>query len=180
MFTMCRFLAYSLVAVALLFFGEKACAQDLATAYKTKIQPFLKAHCSECHGPEVKKAGLRLDNLNPDFGDPRTMATWVKAHDKLVAGEMPPKKSERPPQRDLDMVTQLLHKELHSASLEKQQKEGRVVLRRLNMFSLILVGVAAAFSYSLVALGLNLSSGGQAAGTAVLWLEGGRLCAAGA
>ncbi len=33
------------------------------------------------------------------------------------------------------------------------------VLRRLNMFSLILVGVAAAFGYSLVALGLNLLSG---------------------
>lgn len=43
------------------------------------------------------------------------------------------------------------------------------VLRRLNMFSLILVGVAAASSYSVVALCLNLFSGGQvAAGTAFL------------
>jgi len=108
-----------------------AAAQDLAS-FQSKIKPFLHAHCVDCHGPDVKKAGLRLDQLKPDFADARTMALWVKAHDKLVAGEMPPKKRPRPPQRDLEIVTQWLHQELHAASLDKQRKQGRVVLRRLN------------------------------------------------
>jgi hypothetical protein len=121
-----------LIAVACLSFTGVVQAQDPAATYRDKIRPFLDAHCIECHGKIVKRAGLRLDELMPDFGDVKTAASWVKAHDKLVAGQMPPKKRERPPQADLDMVTQWLQRELHAASLAKQQKEGRVVLRRLN------------------------------------------------
>src|SRR5437762_2945837 len=102
-----------LLAVAMVLFTGNVRGQDAFTA---KIKPFLDAHCVDCHGPDVKKAGLRLDQLKPDFSDAKTMALWIKAHDKLVAGEMPPKKRARPPQRDLDLVTQWLHKELHAAS----------------------------------------------------------------
>ncbi len=116
----------------MLWFVRGASAQDLTASFKAKIKPFLDAHCVDCHGPDVKKAGLRLDELKPDFANPKTAALWIKAHDKLVAGAMPPKKRERPPPRDLELVTQWLLKELHAASLEKQKKEGRVVLRRLN------------------------------------------------
>jgi Protein of unknown function (DUF1592)/Protein of unknown function (DUF1588)/Protein of unknown function (DUF1585)/Protein of unknown function (DUF1587)/Protein of unknown function (DUF1595)/Planctomycete cytochrome C len=129
---MSRSCSLPLVAVAILIFGGSVCAQDLASSFKAKIRPFLDAHCVDCHGPDVKKAGLRLDELQPDFGDPKTMALWVKAHDKLVAGAMPPKSRKRPSPRDLDMVTQWLYKELHAASLARQRKEGRAVLRRLN------------------------------------------------
>ncbi len=103
-----------------------------AAAVKNVLRPFLDAHCIDCHGAEVKKAGLRLDQLKADFNDPRVMATWVKVHDKIASGEMPPKKRPRPAQADVAKVTQWLHKDLHTASLDKQKKEGRVVLRRLN------------------------------------------------
>jgi len=116
---------------AMFFFLGSASAQDQAS-FKTTIKPFLDAHCIDCHGAETKKAGLRLDNLKADFSDTRTMATWVKVHDRIAAGEMPPKKRERPAERDLKTTTAWLHKELHAASLDKQKKEGRVVLRRLN------------------------------------------------
>ncbi len=99
---------------------------------KHALRPFLDAHCIDCHGSTVQKAGLRLDTLKFDLGDPRTMAQWVKVHDKLATGAMPPQKRERPPQRDLDQATRGLHKELHAASLDLQKKQGRVVLRRLN------------------------------------------------
>ncbi len=113
----------------MLIFTGSVPAQD---AFKAKIKPFIDAHCVDCHGAETKKAGLRLDELKPDFNDSRAMATWIKAHDKMVQGEMPPKKRPRPAKDELDAVTHWLHKELHAASLEKQKKEGRVVLRRLN------------------------------------------------
>ena len=100
--------------------------------FKTKIKPFLEAHCVDCHGPEVKKAGLRLDELKLDLENPKALALWIKAHDKIVQGEMPPKKRPRPPQAELDQVTQWLNQQLHAQSRQKQEKEGRVVLRRLN------------------------------------------------
>src|SRR5262249_20358402 len=100
--------------------------------FTARMKPFFDAHCIDCHGPEVQKAALRLDQLKPDLGDARTMARWVRIHDRIAAGEMPPKKRPRPPRADLDAVTQTLPKELHAASLQRQQKEGRTVVRRLN------------------------------------------------
>ena len=121
-----------MIAVVLVLAARGACAQDVPASFKAKIKPFLDAHCVECHGPDVKKAGLRLDDLKPDFADPKTAALWIKAHDKLAAGAMPPNNRAGPPQRDLEMATQWLRTELQTASLERQKKEGRVVLRRLN------------------------------------------------
>src|SRR5262249_52372105 len=85
-----------------------------------------------CHGPRVQKANLRLDTLQPEFGDERNLAIWSTVHDKLSAGEMPPKKREQPPQEEVRTATTWLQRHLHAASLERQQKQGRVAIRRLN------------------------------------------------
>ncbi len=127
-----RFLSLPLLIAAAFANGERASAQDVAATFKAKVKPLIAAHCLDCHGPDIQKAGLRLDTLQPNLADERTLATWVLVHDKLVAGEMPPKKRERPEKSELDAATQWLHKELHAASLERQQKKGRVIVRRLN------------------------------------------------
>src|SRR5262249_11552256 len=98
------FLIACVLVVVLLGPLPPADAQE-AAAFKTLIQPFLDTHCTACHGPGVQKAGLRLDNLKADFRDPHDMEQWIKVHDKLVAGAMPPPKRERPAKRDLDAVT---------------------------------------------------------------------------
>src|SRR5262249_15535450 len=107
-------------------------AQDLATSFKTKVKPLLENHCIDCHGPTQQKANLRLDNLQPDLRDERMLAVWTTVHDKLAAGEMPPRKRDRPPQAELQAALTWLQRELHAGSLERQQKQGRVVVRRLN------------------------------------------------
>jgi hypothetical protein len=116
--------------VAFLVLGGVVAAQE--PTFDAAIKPFLAAHCIDCHGPDVKKAGLRLDELKPDFSNAKAMKHWIHVHDKLVASEMPPKKRARPPQKDINAVTAWLKKELHAASLARQQKEGRTVIRRLN------------------------------------------------
>lgn len=121
-----------LFAFAIFALPAEVFGQDAAASFKAKVKPLIEAHCIDCHGPDVQKAGLRLDTLAGDFRDPQSAATWVRVHDKLVAGEMPPKKRERPAQANLDAATQLLKRELHTASLERQQKKGRVTVRRLN------------------------------------------------
>jgi hypothetical protein len=118
------------VAFALTMPGARG--DDPATAFKAKVKPLIEAHCLDCHGPDVQRANLRLDTLSPNLHDERTAATWVRVHDKLVSGAMPPKKRERPGWDELDAATSFLHKELHAASLERQQKQGRVAVRRLN------------------------------------------------
>jgi len=96
------------------------------------IVTFIDQHCTECHDAETHKAGLRLDTLKQAFDDPKAAATWTKVFDKLVAGEMPPKKQERPPQAELDSTTKFLREHLRAASMAQQQKNGRVIVRRLN------------------------------------------------
>jgi hypothetical protein len=127
---------YSLLAPFLLVLGALplgiARGEDVATAFKASVTPLISAHCTDCHGEETQKAHLRLDTLPADLHDDAVMATWVKVLDKLAAGEMPPKKEPRPPQQQVDAATAWLTRELHAASLERQQKRGRVVLRRLN------------------------------------------------
>ncbi|MBL9113482.1 MAG: DUF1592 domain-containing protein [Verrucomicrobiaceae bacterium] len=90
-----------------------------------KVRPLIDAHCIECHGEDVQKGKLRLDGEV-------SASTWVKVHDRIAAGEMPPKKSEQPPQALRDESLRILRDALHAASLEKQRTQGRVPVRRLN------------------------------------------------
>jgi len=117
---------------ALIVCTLSATAQDRSTSFRAKVQPLFEAHCIDCHGPDTQKANLRLDTLQPGLNDERTMATWTTVFDKLAAGEMPPKTRKRPPEKELDTAKQWLKTELHTASMDRQKKEGRVVLRRLN------------------------------------------------
>lgn len=120
------------LVLAFLLSSRNAAGQDLAASFKAEVKPLIENHCVDCHGPAVQKANLRLDNLPSDLRDERTMALWTAVHDKLSAGEMPPRKRERPPQETLRAALTWLQRELHAASLQHQQKKGRVVVRRLN------------------------------------------------
>lgn len=128
---MIRTLSLPLAVLPLLLFSSNGFSQDLAS-FSAQIKPFLETYCFECHGARVQKANLSLDGLQPDFSNERSMAIWTTVHDKLIAGQMPPKQRERPPQDELQTATTWLHKQLHAASLDRQRKNGRVVVRRLN------------------------------------------------
>ena len=94
-------------------------------AFEPKVRGLIDAHCIECHGEDVQKGKLRLDGEV-------SMKTWIKVHDRIAAGEMPPKKSEQPPQALREESLKSLRESLHAASLEQQHTQGRVPIRRLN------------------------------------------------
>jgi hypothetical protein len=96
------------------------------------VKPFLEKHCTECHGADVQKAKLRLDNLAADFKTKDIADVWIKALDKVASGQMPPATEERPPQKILADATAFWRTQLHDTSLAKQKADGRVLLRRLN------------------------------------------------
>ena len=115
-------------SVSCAFLAAAAFGQDAAG----KVTAFLSEHCVSCHGPDVHKAGLRLDTLGNDLSDEASFAKWVKVHDKVAEGKMPPKKSAQPPKAESNAFLKSLHDQLHAASLSRQETKGRVVLRRLN------------------------------------------------
>lgn len=121
-----------LLSIAFALASGGARGGEPAAAFKAKVKPLIAAYCVDCHGPDVQKANLRLDNLSSDLRDERAAAIWTLVHDKLVSGAMPPKKRERPEKADLEAATTWLRTELHTASLARQQKNGRVAIRRLN------------------------------------------------
>jgi Protein of unknown function (DUF1592)/Protein of unknown function (DUF1588)/Protein of unknown function (DUF1585)/Protein of unknown function (DUF1587)/Protein of unknown function (DUF1595)/Planctomycete cytochrome C len=124
------FAAYLVVVYAL--GSSVARGDEPAPTFKAKVKPLIDSHCVDCHGPDVQKANLRLDNLTYDMGNARTAATWVAVHDKLASGAMPPKNREQPKRTEREAATAWLNEELHAASLERQRKQGRVAVRRLN------------------------------------------------
>ena len=75
-----------------------------AEPIKPAIQPFLEAHCTGCHDAETKKGNLDLTALRDQFTDTENFSLWLKVHDRIESGEMPPKKKARPPVADVVAV----------------------------------------------------------------------------
>jgi mono/diheme cytochrome c family protein len=126
-----RFIAPILGIALLAAVGASGSPQE-RDGFASQFRPFAEKHCLSCHGPEVQKRKLRLDQLPLSFGEKDVAATWVRVLDRLTGGEMPPKGEARPPEKEAKAVIAGLERELHQASLAKQRVDGRVVLRRLN------------------------------------------------
>lgn len=57
---------------------------------------FLKAHCLECHDSSAKQGGLDLTAIPEAAENSEAFAKWVRVHDRIEAGEMPPSEKPRP------------------------------------------------------------------------------------
>ena len=93
-------------------------------------QAFLKTHCQECHNDDTKEGGLDLTALKLELSQPDNFARWVKIHDRIRSGEMPPKDQPRPPAAEVTTVSDELKTQLIQAE-QTQRAEGRRGLRRM-------------------------------------------------
>lgn len=112
--------------------GAPGAAAPPRGPFDDAVRPFLSRHCFDCHGEDVQKRGLRLDTLDRDLRNAATFDTWVKVHDMIRSGEMPPKKKKRPPEADRKAALASLERALREADLDRRRTDGRTVLRRLN------------------------------------------------
>lgn len=93
--------------------------------------PLFEAHCIDCHDAETRKGGVDLTHIPRDFSQPEAFAVWVKIHDVLAKGEMPPRKKERPPTELLSETLRWLRNELSESDAQRITQTGRIRMRRL-------------------------------------------------
>ncbi len=66
-----------------------------------EVAVLVENYCVHCHRGNKAKAGLDLRALKYDATEPGTLAAWVRVHDKMAAGEMPPEDEDQPSSDEL-------------------------------------------------------------------------------
>lgn len=65
-------------------------------APNAEVEALLDAHCAACHDSATHEAGLDLTTLAFEPADRANLAMWVRVHDRVTGGEMPPADQPRP------------------------------------------------------------------------------------
>jgi hypothetical protein len=103
-----------------------------AQASDADLVNFTDRYCSSCHNDVDKEGGLDLTSLAVIPGDAANFAAWVKVHDRVQNGEMPPKEKKRPEAKDTSAFLKQISSGLVTQEREAESKFGRVQRRRLN------------------------------------------------
>src|SRR6185436_6891838 len=94
---------------------------------------FISDYCARCHNDVRKVANLDLTSLAYDSTDAGNFATWVKVHDRVAAGVMPPEDAKQQPDaaKRASFVAALA--DTCTASEKRRLGgEGRATQRRMN------------------------------------------------
>lgn len=95
---------------------------------------FIQAHCADCHDSATREAGLDLTTLAFDPADRANLAKWVRVHDRVRAGEMPPDDMPRPAAAESESFTAAVGGAIVEFEQASAAREGRSVQRRLNRY----------------------------------------------
>ena len=83
---------------------------------------FFEQHCYDCHDSDTKKGDL-------DLTSELSLDRWIKVHDALESGEMPPKKKKQP--AEAEKIAFLAKMDARLIAESKASIEGRMRLRRM-------------------------------------------------
>jgi len=119
-----RFLA------SLLLFAANSHAAETNAVLRQRME-FINKYCADCHDDPSAESGLDLVHQASDLGNPSVFETWVKVHDKVEAGEMPPKKKARPAPADLHAFVAGLTSDLSATEALRIRENGRAMKRRI-------------------------------------------------
>jgi len=93
---------------------------------------FTAKYCTGCHNTAAQLGGLDLSTLS---FEPANHDRWVKVHDRLRAGEMPPKAvTKRPSPVETEAFLSSLASSLKADEARATASVGRVTERRLNAY----------------------------------------------
>lgn len=110
---------------AVLFLGGDGLAEE------SRLRSYLERHCLECHDDQSAKGGLDLTAAAFDLGDPAIRERWIRIHDRVEHGEMPPRQEDLPkPEREA--LLSVLGGAIRSVDAAEVRSQGRGPMRRLN------------------------------------------------
>jgi mono/diheme cytochrome c family protein len=93
---------------------------------------FIDNYCVNCHNDQDLKGGLDLTDFDYTPADPANFLVWVKLHDRLESGEMPPKGKRRPGETERAALVATLASNLTRYEDGVADRVGRSTQRRLN------------------------------------------------
>ncbi len=101
--------------------------------YQKIIAPLFTKSCVDCHGPKKSKAGIRIDQLDPDLLTGPDTERWVEIYDVISQNEMPP--DDEPDYHlkgeDRARIVEWLSTEMQKASNLRQNSGGHSSFRRM-------------------------------------------------
>lgn len=121
-------------ATALFVFAVLIAVARAAPAVPAHLRTFIEERCVECHDDLEKKGGLDLTALTYDLNEAKTFTAWANVHDRVAAGEMPPKKKTPPPAKVQGAFLAALAANLTATERAQEGGEGRATRRRLNRY----------------------------------------------
>ena len=95
------------------------------------LAPLLQQRCVDCHGKESPEGGLDLTALPFDLSDRATRDRWIRIHDRVENGEMPPNDGGLPQAERAEFVNRLASP-IAEADRADVIANGRGPMRRLN------------------------------------------------
>lgn len=98
------------------------------------VPAFIRTHCADCHNAQTNEGGLDLTSLVVNPSQPENFVLWVKVHDRVQQGEMPPADVERPQAAALAPFLTNLSGALIGADRARVAAEGRATGRRMNRY----------------------------------------------
>lgn len=98
------------------------------------VQRFLRQNCLACHNKTTASGGLNLAATSFRPQDANNFALWVKVHDRVADGEMPPKPSPQPAPASRKNFLAGLSKPLIATDEARVKREGRATWRRMNRY----------------------------------------------
>lgn len=106
----------------------------VATELPSDVKTFFGEYCLDCHDTKTKSGGLDLSADQTDFGNLSTFQRWIRIHDRIQAGEMPPRDAQKPLADETKPTLEWLNQSLGTKVLNRREQNGRSVVRRMNRF----------------------------------------------
>ena len=116
-------LAPIVLVVAIVSWSAIAAGEDSVAS------TFFAKYCLNCHGETTQEATLNLSTLPREFGHAEHSRRWVRVHDRIATGEMPPRDADQPTATERSAVLKSLSESLVAA--DRAAIEDMPRLRRL-------------------------------------------------
>lgn len=106
-------------------------AESSCGAVPEKLATLLEQTCFDCHDKETAKGGLDLTALPFTLNDASVREHWIRIHDRINKGEMPPKTEDLAAPERASMV-EFLSTAIYEQDHAEVVAKGRGPMRRLN------------------------------------------------